>query len=228
MFQLNRNLFRVLALCLVPAIISTNVLAESDVTEMSLLVQSNDVSFKFPNSVDRTKISTIEVTWWQSFSDVAELRLNIAYVELSQNVNSTVSAYNTTGYEVGIGFRGNVFESEIINIGIGATFDYLSSQGETTLNNEATEVTWLKYSGGVNFVFLPSNSISILTGASYTTIDGEHELTDTAGSLVTFTEDESEGYYAGLSFKSGQRGKITMSWHGGHREGVYLTFSSRF
>lgn len=229
MFQFSRAHFSVLTLSIIFVIFSGNAFAydTSQVTEMSLVIQSNDMSLKFPGSVDTTKTSTIEVTWWQKFSASLDGRLSMAYVELSQNTNSTVSAYDTSGYELGIGFRGNIFESEIVNLGFGINFDYMASSGETR-EKEATEVSWYKYSGSVDAVFLPQNTISILAGASYTTIDGEYKLIDSANSIVTFSEEQPEGYYAGMSFKSSSSGKVNVTWHGGHRQGIYLIFSNRF
>lgn len=229
MFQFTRANFSILTQSIVFVFFTGNAFAydTSEVTEMSLVLQSNDMSLKFPSSVDSTKTSTIEVTWWQKFSASLDGRLSVAYVELSQNTNSTVSAYDTSGYELGIGFRGNIFESEIVNFGFGINFDYMASSGETTAK-EATEVSWYKYSGSVDAVFLPLNTISILAGASYTTIDGEYKLIDSGNSIVTFSEDQPEGYYAGMSFKSSARGKVNVTWHGGHRQGIYLVFSNRF
>lgn len=229
MFQFNLARFNALTLSIISVIFSANAFAydTSDVTEMSLVIQSNDISLKFPNSVDTTKSSTIEVTWWQKFSASLDGRLSVAYVELSQNNNSTVSAYDTSGYELGIGFRGTFFESEFANLGFGVNFDYMATSGETTAK-EVTEVSWYKYSGSLDAVFLPLNSISILAGASYTTIDGEYKLVNAANSIVSFSEDQPEGYYAGMSFKSGSSGKVNVTWHGGHRQGVYLVFSNRF
>lgn len=229
MFQFTRAHFSVLTLNIVIVIYSCNVFAydTSEVTEMSLVIQSNDMSLKYPDSVDTTKMSTIEITWWQKFSASLDGRLSVAYVELSQHTNSTVSAYDTSGYELGIGFRGNIFESEIVNLGFGINFDYMSTSGETRAK-EATEVSWYKYSGSVDTVFLPQNTLSILAGASYTTIDGEYKLIDSGNSIVTFSEDQPVGYYAGMSFKSSGSGKVNVTWHGGHRQGVYLVFSNRF
>jgi len=200
---------------------------ENDVTEMSFIIQSNDISLKFPTSTDKTKVSSMEVTWWQKFSDSLQARLNIAYVEMSQNADASVLGYTASGYELGIGFRGNVITSDVVNIGLGVSFDYLAIDGETNIE-EAIDITWFKYSGGIDFEFLPLSSVSILTGLNYTVIDGEHRVIDTANSLTTFSEDKPEGYYIGMSFKSGNSGTVNMTLHGGQREGIFLTFSNRF
>lgn len=229
MFQFTRAHFSVLALNIGFTVFSVNAFAydASNVTEMSLVIQTNDMSLKFPNSVDVTKTSRVEVTWWQKFSASLDGRLSVAYIELSQSTNSSVSAYDTSGYELGIGFRGNIFETRFADLGFGVNFDYMTTSGETTAKEE-TEVSWYKYSGSVDAVFLPANTISILAGASYTAIDGEHKLINAANSIVTFSEDQAEGYYAGLSFKSSANGKVNVTWQGGHRQGIYLVFSNRF
>jgi len=229
MFKVSRANLSGLMLSAVSIFFSAHAFAYDriNVTEVSLVIQSNDLELKFPNTVDRTKASTVEVTWWQYFSASLEGRLSIAYVELSQNTNSSVMAYDTSGYELGIGFRGNIFESEIVNLGFGLNFDYLATSGETTAK-EATEISWYKYSGSIDAVFLPLNTISILTGVSYTTIDGEHKVINTTNSLASFTEDQPEGYYVGISFKSGGNAKVNVTWHGGYRQGVYLVFSNHF
>lgn len=229
MFQITRTYFNGILLSFVFFTLSLNAYAygESDLTEMSLVIQSNDISLRFPASVDKTKVSTLEINWWQEFSKSLEGRLSIAYVELTQSANSSVLAYDTSGYELGLGFRGDIFESEIVNLGFSLNLDYMASAGETSTKLQA-EVSWYKYSGSVDFVFLPSKPISILTGASYTAIDGEHKIIDVTSSSVTFTEDTPVGYYAGLSFKSGGRGKVNVIWQGGHRQGIYLVFSNRF
>ena len=229
MFQIKRAYFSVLALSFILTVFSANAFAydTSEVTEMSLVIQSNDMSLKFPDTVDETKTSKIEITWWQKFSASLDGRLSIAYIELSQSANSTVSAYDTSGYELGIGFRGNIFETQFANLGFGVNFDYMTTSGETT-EKEETEVSWYKYSGSVDAVFLPENTISILAGASYTAIDGEHKLINSGNSVVTFSEDQAEGYYAGLSFKSSANGTVNVTWQGGHRQGIYLVFSNRF
>jgi len=200
---------------------------DSDIAEMSFIVQSNDISLKFPTSTDKTKVSSMEVTWWQNFSDSLQARLNIAYVEMSQNADASVLGYTASGYELGLGFRGNVSTSDVVNIGLGVSFDYLVINGETNIE-EAIDITWFKYSGGIDFEFLPLSSVSILTGFNYTVIDGEHRVVDTANSLTTFSEDKPEGYYIGMSFKSGNSGTVNMTLHGGQREGIFLTFSNRF
>ena len=229
MFQLNRAQFSALILSFTLVVIPTYTYAAEDgeVTEVSLLLQTNDILLIFPDSVTSTKVSTAQVTWWQEFSESLEARLSLSYIELSQKNNSSVLAYNATGYDIGIGFRGAVIKSEIVDVGLSVTLDYLSTTGETNLD-EAIEISWLEYSGSVDFEFIPSSPVTILAGASYTAIDGEHEVINTANSLSSFSEDESAGYYGGLSFKSNDGGNVSLTWHGGHREGVYLTFSKRF
>ena len=229
MFPLTQLHFRVLATCFIFSVASTNVFAypDNDVTEMSLLIQSNNMYFKFPGTVDQTKISTIELTWWQVFTGSIEGGLNISYVELSQKDNSSVPAYDASGYEVGIGFRSKFIQTETVNVGLRMSIDYMALSGQTNSNKDV-EVSWVKYSGGADFEFFPSSSISALAGVSYTSIDGENKVIDTTNSLVSFSEDKPEGYYAGVSFKSGRSGKINMTWHGGYRSGVYLTFSNQF
>ena len=228
MFRLSQSYFYALTIVLLFSFQQHSfAYSDGDVTEMSLVASSNDVSLKFSNSIDKTRNSTIELTWWQVFSESIQAKVSLAYVELSQNSNSTVLAYDASGYKLGVGFRGNAFNSEFLTVGLNVSFDYLSADGNNT-QQETVQVTWFEYSGGVDLEFLPNNSVSILTGASYTVIDGEHKTVDVANSAVTYSEDTPEGYYAGVSFKSGQRGRINMTWHGGHSQGIYLSFSNHF
>ncbi len=225
MFPRNRTSLSILFFSM---FLSANAFASrgGDVTEMSLLIQNNDIFLKYPGSVDRTTISSVQVSWWQSFSESIDARISIASLELQQKSNSSVLAYNATGYALGIGFRGNIFESDFVNAALNLGFDYLTTSGETNLN-QAIEVSWYESSIGVDFKFLPLNSVSFLLGARYTSINGEHDVMDTS-TVVSFSEDNPQGYYAGLEFKAGQGGKVTVSWQGGFRQGVYLSFSNRF
>jgi len=228
MLQPSRLSFHLLAICMFIGVSQQSYAYDgADVTEMSLVVRSNDLSVKYSNSIDKTRDSTIQLTWWQVFSNSIQAKLSLAYVELSQNADSTVRAYDSSGYKIGIGFRGSVFYSEFVSVGLKLSIDYLSTDGSNNLE-ETVQVTWLEYSGGVDMVFLPENTVSILTGVSYTVIDGEHKVVDVANSAVTFSEDEPEGYYAGVSFKSGRRGKVDVTLHGGHSQGVFLGFSNSF
>ena len=202
-------------------------LDDSDVTEMSLQLQNNDVDIKFPGSVAETKMSRIQLIWWQPLVGSIEGGLNLSYVELSQKTSATVTAYDTSGYEIGIGFRGLILDTEILNLGLQFSLDYLSAQGDTNLEQDV-DITWLKYSSSLDFEFIPLSPVTILTGVSYSKIDGEHELLDTPNSVVEFNEDDAIGYYIGLSIKSGNSGKIAVTVNNGHREGIYLVFSNRF
>lgn len=226
--MLYRNYICLSILSFCTFIFSTNAVANRDgeVTQMSLLIQNTDVFLSYPSSVDRTSVSSVQVTWWQTFSESIEARLSIASIELRQKSNSSVLMYDATGYALGLGMRGNVFESELVNAGLSFSFDYMSVTGETNLS-EAMEVFWYETSLSADFEFLPTSAISILAGGSYSVIDGEHEVLDTA-SVVSFSEDNPVGYYAGLAFKSGQSGSVTVLWQGGYRQGVYLSFSSQF
>lgn len=216
----------VLTVCVL--LFMSNVYAggEGHVTEMSLVLQSNDINLKYPGSVDSIKISAVEVNLWQSFTESVDARLSIASIELSQKNNATVSAYDATGYMLGIGFRGNIIESEFVTAGLSFGFDYLAITGETN-TNQAVDVSWYESSVSADFEFFPSNPVSFLTGASYTRIDGEHDVTGT-GTLVSFSEDEPGGYYIGLAFKAARGGEVVVTWQGGYRQGVFLSFSNRF
>lgn len=197
------------------------------VAEFSLLVQSDEISLKYPNSANRTKVSTLRATWWQPLSNWLQGALSLAYVDMSQNSYAGFQAFNATGYDIGIGLRGGVLQSKFVNIGLRFTADYLSTTGGTAFNNK-TDISWFEYVGSADFVFIPTKPVSILAGASYTVINGEQIIYNTINSIHTFTANTPEGYYAGLSLQTGQSGRINMKWYEGTRQGFYLTFSNRF
>ena len=204
-----------------------NVLANNGgITEMTLTIQNNDIDLKYSAAIERTEISSVQVTMWQDFSESIDARLNIASIELSQKATGSVSIYNTTGYILGIGFRGNVLETELLNIGVSLGLDYLATEGETS-SNESVSVSWFESTVKTDLELFPNKSLSFLTGASYTVIDGEHDVADTS-TITSFSEQDAEGYYAGLSLKASGGGKVALIWQGGYRKGVYLSFSNQF
>lgn len=209
--------------------LSSNVFAykQTDVAEFSFLVQSNELSLKYPNSVNRTKVSTLRATWWQPLTKWLQGAISLAYVDMSQNTYATVPAYSSTGYDLGIGLRGTIVQNNILNFGLRFTFDYLSTSGGTSLNNR-TEVSWLQYIGSADFEFLPTSPVSILLGANYTVIDGEQKIYNTFNTIHSFSANVPEGYYAGLGIKTGKEGRIEMKWNEGTRQGFYITFSNKF
>jgi hypothetical protein len=210
-------------------VLSTNTFAykQTEVAEFSFIVQSNDISLKYPNSVNRTKVSTLRATWWQPLTKWLQGAISLAYVDMSQNTYATVPAYSSTGYNLGIGLRGGIIQNNVFNLGLKFTFDYLSTSGGTSLN-QRTEVSWLEYIGSADFEFLPTKPVSILAGVSYTIIDGEQKIYNTFNTIHSFSANTPEGYYAGIGIKTGDTGRIEMKWYEGTRQGFYLTFSNRF
>jgi len=217
-------------LCIFAYSVNSFAYEQDNVAEFSLIVQSNELSLQYPDSVNRTKVSTLRGTWWQSLSPWLQGALSLAYVDMSQDSYASVPAYNATGYDIGVGFRGGILQSNFVNIGLKFTIDYLSTAGGTALN-QRTEINWFEYIGSADFIFIPTKPVSILAGVSYTVIDGEQKIYNTSNnfnSIQSFSANIPEGYYAGLSIKTGQSGQINMKWHEGTRQGFYLTFSNRF
>ena len=209
--------------------LSSNALAykQNNVAEFSFLVQSNDISLEYPNSVNRTKVSTLRATWWQPLTKALQGALSLAYVDMSQNSYGSVPAYSSTGYDLGIGLRGTIVKNNILDFGLSFTFDYLSTSGGT-VTGKRTEVSWLQYIGSADFEFLPTKPVSILAGVTYTIIDGEQKIYNTLSSIQSFSANTPEGYYGGLGIKTGGTGRIEMKWYEGTRQGFYLTFSNEF
>ena len=232
MLSLNRNIITGLSASICFVVLSSNTFAymQDNVSEFSFLIQSNDLSLKYDdpvNSVIRTKVSSLRATWWQALTKQLQGGLSLAYVDMTQNSYSNVPAYNSTGYNIGIGLRGAILQTNFVNIGLGVTADYLSTTGGTAFNNK-TDVSWAEYVGSADFVFIPTKPVSILGGVSYTVIDGTQKIYGTFNRTLSFSANTPEGYYGGLSIKTGGTGRINMTWHEGTRQGFYLTFSNQF
>jgi len=207
----------------------------NNVSQVSFVVQNNDLSVDINDSVNVVSVTKVKATWWQPLTKSLEGGVSLGYAELDQDEYTGVQSYATNGYTIGFALRAGLINANAIQLGLNFNFDYLQTSGYTSSTgssiDQRTEVNWFEYGAGIVLVLLPKSTVSILGGASDTELDGDLKVDNSNGNGSTrrsFAVHTPEGYYGGIRINTGQTGRIDMKWESGTRKGFYLAFSNRF
>lgn len=199
---------------------------DSQVSDFALIIEHTDMDWAYPVGVQQTTTTRLLAVWHESFSPILKGGLRLAYLDLSQASNPLPSAQNSTGYSLGFDIHTRLLDQRLLQLELIFAYDYQSTGG--TSSAQTTDFVWHTGKAGLDVILAPLASLSVLTGISLTYLDGEQRVSGDLNQIFSFEQDESFGYYAGVSLKTDATGSIGLKWHGGIKQGVEFVFRREF
>jgi len=204
--------------------------AQADVYErgldFSMVVSSSKTRWLYDHVERETRIKRLAATWLRPLGPSLRGGLRIAYLDMSQAGHPQAVGLNTTGTALGIELQQQLVKAAVVQLALRFAYDYARSEhasGEDRIENDWTTTTL-----GLDMIVAPRQTVSVLAGSSWVSVDGEERLSGSVNQVTAFEEDDAVGYYAGLSIKTDKSGRIGLRWYGGQSEGLFLNFSRRY
>lgn len=199
---------------------------DPQVSDFALLIERTDSDWSYPSRVQQTTTSRLLAVWHESFGPTFKGGLRLAYLELSQASNPFPSAQTSTGYSLGFDIHARLLNARLLQLGLIFAYDYQSTSGSSP--DQTSDFVWYTGQAGLDAILAPLATVSALAGISLTVIDGEQRLSGDLNRIIPFNQENSLGYYAGISLKTDATGSIGLKWHGGTKQGVEFVFRREF
>jgi hypothetical protein len=177
-------------------------------------------------TIRETKVSRLGIGWSEQLAPYLSGGIQAGYLDISQASNPIEAGKVLDGHYFGINLKTTPVDLELLQLQF--NLDYIYNSAESVTTDQTVEFVW---HNTVLTTQLDLNLLSRLTlilGGKLSWVDGEERTTGNTTQVISFSEKERGGYYAGFDFATDPSGNITLLWEGGTQSGISIFFRRRF
>mgnify|MGYP001151519489 CR=1 FL=1 len=220
-----RNAERRAALCLLLAATAPVVAQDrfGEGLDVSLSVHRSEQELRTGGLDYETRITRLGLEVWERSLPGVQLGLSGGPLWLTQSGNAATAGRELTGYFVGVGARGTLFSSPLLDFGVGLDYAYHRAEDDSAGRN--IQLAWhqVRVEAGTT---LKLERLRLLSGVYGLYLDGDQTGSDLA--TDDLETDRNVGGYLGAEYWLDAGGHIGVRGEAGAYNALSLTFARRF
>lgn len=197
-----------------------------DGLNFSLTLGSSTTQWVYQDTPRETRLRTVTASWSQAMGPSIRGGLNLTYLDTRQATHPQAVGLDTAGDALGIDLQMQLLNTARLQLELRFGYDF--ARTENALEGQQIENNWTTASLGLDAELALGKLMHFQAGAGVVSVEGEEQLSGDINQLTTFNEETSSRYYAGLSIKTDDNGRIGLRWVDGYQSGLLLSFSRQY
>lgn len=202
-------------------------LSDNTALDFAVTLAKTKTAFDYPDGTPiDTTLQRYGITWYERVMPRIELGLFGGKVFLSQTENAVTAGIEPDGHYGGIGMRGVLLETSLVQLFLHASYAHQRVQHDET--GRVVTLAWDEAQARLGATLTPSGPVRIYGGASWRNIDGQERVTGTSARTSDFQHHDAASGFVGIDLAVERDGYVGAEARSGAERGIEIYFKKRY